>query len=117
MHALMLNLKKRVHTFRTKISYPTKNYIHMKKCSTREGTTFRERKRTRVSCEECGETMADSSLQNHMDRAHGKVLTKARGMDVSGGGLEVYKMSFTWILKSVDFLVEGLPAKAKPWEG
>ena len=36
-----------------------------------------------------------------------------RGVDVGGGGLEVYKVSFPWILKSVDCQVEGCPAKAK----
>ena len=36
-----------------------------------------------------------------------------RGVDVEGGGLEVYKVSFPWILKSVDCPVEGCPAKAK----
>ena len=34
-------------------------------------------------------------------------------MDVGGRGLEVYKVSFPRILKSVDCLMEGCPAKAK----
>ena len=34
-------------------------------------------------------------------------------MDVGGGGLEVYKVSFPWILKPVVFPVEGCPAKEK----
>ena len=57
--------------------------------------------------------MAASSLQNHTERAHGRVFPQVRGVDVGGGGLEVYKVSFTRILKSVDCLVEGCPAKAK----
>ena len=57
--------------------------------------------------------MAASSLRHHIERAHGRVLPQVRGVDVRGGGLEVYKVSFPWILKSVDCLVEGCPDKAK----
>ena len=57
--------------------------------------------------------MDASSLRHHMERAHGRLFLKVRGVEVGGGGLEVYKMSFPWILKLVDFPVEGLPAKAK----
>ena len=45
-----------------------------KRRSTGEGTTFWEIKRTRVIYEECGETMAASSLRHHMERAHGRLL-------------------------------------------
>ena len=62
-----------------------------KRQATGEGPTFWERKRTRVSCEECGETMAASSLRHHMERAHGRVLLKVRGVGVGRGGLKVYK--------------------------
>ena len=74
--------------------------------STWEGPNFRERKRTRIRYKECGETMAASSMQHHMEIAHGRVLLHMRGMDVGGGGLEVYKVSFPRILKSVDCPVE-----------
>ena len=57
--------------------------------------------------------MAASSLQNHTERAHGKVLLQVRGMYVGRGGLEVYKVSFPCILKLVDCLVEGCLAKEK----
>ena len=67
-----------------------------------------------VSCKECGETMAASSLRNNMERAHGRVSPKVRGVDVGGGGLEVYKVSFPRILKLVDCPVEGCLAKEKP---
>ena len=73
--------------------------------ATGEGPTFWERKRTRVRCEECSETMADSSLRHHMERAHGRVFPQVRGVDIGGGGLEVYKVSFPQILKLVDCLV------------
>ena len=72
---------------------------------------------TRVSCEKCGETMAASSLRHNMEKAQGIVLPQVRGVYVGGGGLEIYKMSFYWILKSVDCTVEGCLAKAKPREG
>ena len=48
-----------------------------------------------------------------MERAHGRVLPQVRGVDVRRRGLEVYKMSFTRILKLVDCPVEGFPDKAK----
>ena len=58
--------------------------------------------------------MAASYLQNHTDIAHGRLFPQVRGVDVGGGGLEVYEVSFTQILKSVDCPVEGCPAKEKP---
>ena len=36
-----------------------------------------------------------------------------RGLDVGGGGLEVYKVSFPRILKLVDCPVDGCPYEAK----
>ena len=50
-----------------------------------------------------------------MEREHVRVLPQVRGMDVGGGGLEVYKLSFHRILKLVDLLIEVCLAKAKPW--
>ena len=46
--------------------------------------------------------MAAFSLQHHMQRAHGRVFLQVRGVDVGGGGLDIYKVLFLWILKSVD---------------
>ena len=74
---------------------------------TGEGPTFRERNKTRVSCNYCGETMAASSLRQHMERAYGRVLPQVRGVDIWGGVLEVYKVLFPWILKLLDCPVEG----------
>ena len=48
-----------------------------------------------------------------MERKHGRVFPQVRGVDVGGGELEVYKVSFPRILKLVDCPVEGCPAKAK----
>ena len=70
--------------------------------ATGEGPTFRERNKTRLSCEECVETMAASSLRHHIDRAHVRVLPQVRGVDVGVVGLEVYKVSFIRILKLMD---------------
>ena len=55
--------------------------------------------------------MAASSLRHHTERAHVRVLPKVRGVDVGGGGLEVYKVSFPRILKLVECPVEGCPTK------
>ena len=69
---------------------------------TGEGETFKERKRSRVICTECGGTMAASSLRHHMEISHGIVLHHTRGMNVRGGCLETYVISFLWILKLVE---------------
>ena len=75
-----------------------------------EGPTFRERKRTRVSCEVWGGTMAASSLQHHIARQHGRVFPQVRGVDFGVGVQELYKLSVPQILKLVDCPVEGCPA-------
>ena len=49
-----------------------------------EGPTFQERNKTGVSCKECSETMYASSLKHHMERAHGRVLPKVRGVEGVG---------------------------------
>ena len=59
-------------------------------------------------CKECGETMAASSLQQNMERSHVRSLPHVRGVDVGGGGLEVYN-----ILKLVECPVDGCLAKEK----
>ena len=74
---------------------------------TGEGVTFRERNSTRLSCEVCGSTMAVSSLQNHLYRAYGKIMTQTRGVDVKGGGAETYVVSSQRIVKLVELPVEG----------
>ena len=57
---------------------------------------------TRVHCKECDKTMAASSLKNRTERAHGRVFKQVRGVDVGGGGMDIYKVSFHRILKLVD---------------
>ena len=80
---------------------------------TGEGPTFQERKRSRVSCDDCGGKMADYSLQHHLDRSHGLVLPQVRGVYIGGGGSDIYKVLLPQILKSVECLVKGYPERAK----
>ena len=63
-----------------------------KRRATREGPTFWERKRTRVSCEEGGGAMAAYSLRHNMERSYGIVLPQVRGADIRGRGPETYKV-------------------------
>ena len=67
--------------------------------ATGEGSKFRERKRTRLSCEECGAKIMASLLRHHIERTNGKVTTYTLGVDVGGGGLETYVVSFPHVLK------------------
>ena len=39
---------------------------------TGEGTSYRERKKIRVQCRECGEEMAFGSMAGHMRTQHGR---------------------------------------------
>ena len=48
-----------------------------------------------------------------MERLHGRVFLQVQGVDVEVGGLEVYKVSFPRILKFVECLVKGCPARGK----
>ena len=58
-----------------------------KRKATGEGPTFRESNRTRVRCEECGDTMAAYSIRHNMERANGIVLPQVKGVDFRLGGL------------------------------
>ena len=49
-----------------------------------EEETFRERKRMRVICIECGMTVETSSLKHHMSRLHGIYLPQIRVV-IEGG--------------------------------
>ena len=82
-----------------------------KRRATGEGATFRERKRTGVICAECGGTMPASSLRHHMERSHVIVMPQNRGVDVGGGGPEIYVVYFPRILKSVECPLEGCTAR------
>ena len=56
--------------------------------------------------------MSASSLRHHMKREHGRILPQVRGVDVGGGVMGVYKVSFPRILKLVECPVEGCSSKA-----
>ena len=70
--------------------------------STGEGLTFWDRKKTRVSCEECGGAMATSSLRHHIERSHFIVLPSIIALDLRGKGPETYKVLFLRILNLVE---------------
>ena len=54
--------------------------------ATGQEATFWDRKKTRVSCEECrGGAMAASSLRHHMEIVHVIVLPHTRGVNVGRG--------------------------------
>ena len=48
-----------------------------------------------------------------MKISHGRVLPQVRGVNVRGGRMEVYKVSFPRILNLMECPVEGCPDKAK----
>ena len=77
----------------------------------RRGRKFLERKKTRVSCEECEGEMSESSILHHMCRTHGIVPAQTRGVDVGGGGMETHVVSFTQVLKSVMCPVYRIPER------
>ena len=85
--------------------------VDYKRRATGEGATFQERKRTRVRCVECRGTMAESSIFHHIEISHGIVLPQIRDVDIGGGGLQTYVVSFPQILNMVEFPVEGCPAR------
>ena len=68
---------------------------------------FREINRSRVSCAECGVTVAVSSLKGHMERQHVSSLPQTREVKIGGGGGFTYVVSFPRVLKTVKFLVIG----------
>ena len=50
-----------------------------------EGVMFREINRSRVSCAECGVTVAVSSLKGHMERQHVSSLPQTREVKIGLG--------------------------------
>ena len=50
--------------------------------------------------------MTTSSLQHHTERVYGTFFPQVGGVHVEKGGLEVYKVSFSQFLKSLDCPVE-----------
>ena len=70
--------------------------------TTREGATFRERKRERASCTEYGVTVAASSVKGHMETKNDISIPQTREVGIGGRGEPVtYVVSFPWVLKTV----------------
>ena len=77
-----------------------------------DGAISRERKRFWVSCTECGVTVKQSYLKQHMESLHGICVPQTRGVDDKGEVPTTYVVSFSMILQSVRCLVTGCPAVA-----
>ena len=78
-----------------------------KRRATGEGDTFRERKKTRVSCKECVTTMAELLLLHHMERSNGIVIPHNRGVEFGRGVPETYVVSFPLVLNLVACAADG----------
>ena len=61
-----------------------------KRWETGEGATFREQKKTRVSYNKCGVTVAVSYLKTHMAQIHAICVLQKRGVSEVGGGQTTY---------------------------
>ena len=81
--------------------------VEYKQRVTGGGEMFWERKRTRVTCLECGAIMSASSIQLHMEQSHGVIASQTWGVHMGRGGPTTYVVSFTSILKSVECPVSG----------
>ena len=57
-----------------------------------------ERKKRRVSCTECGVTVAESYLNMHMAQIHGICVPQTRGFKKGVGGTTTYVVSFPRLL-------------------
>ena len=69
-----------------------------KKRATRKGSTFKDRKKTEVSCTECGVTVAVSYFKSRMARSHGICVPQTRGVNEVVGGPTTYVVSFPKVL-------------------
>ena len=79
---------------------------------TGEEETFREWKKTRVSCTVCGVTVSASYFKTHMTKNHGICVPQTRGVDEERGGPTIYVVSFPLVLQEVKFPVLGCPSVA-----
>ena len=83
---------------------------------TGEGPTYRERKRERVECGDCGKGMAAGSLETHRMVQHGKAKAAKwswTDADTGGGGKpSTYRIEFPTRGGTRGFPVEGCPGRA-----
>ena len=63
------------------------------------GATFRERKKTRVSCTMCGVAVVSSYLKARIARSHGIWVPHTRGVYEVGGGTSTYVVSFPRVVQ------------------
>ena len=76
-----------------------------------EGATYREHKILWVSFSECGVTVAQSYLNQHMASLHRLCVPQTRWVDKKGEVPTTYVMSFPHILQPVRCPVLGCPVK------
>ena len=69
-----------------------------KQQATGEGATFRERKKTWVSCTKCIVTVVASYLKTHMMQIHVICIPQTRGVDEVGGGPTTSMVFFPRVL-------------------
>ena len=81
--------------------------VAYKRRSTGEGSTFRNRKKTRVRFSACGLTVAASYLKVDMASSHGICIPQKRGINEVVGGSTTYMVSFPRVLHEVIFPVPG----------
>ena len=72
-----------------------------------------ERKKRRVSCTECGVTVAESYLNMHMAQIHGICVPHKRGVNKLGGWPTTYVVSLSRVLQEEKCLVMGCSEVAR----
>ena len=77
---------------------------------TGEGEKYRDRNMLQVSYAECGVTVAQSYLKQHMVSLHGLCAPQTRGVNEKGERHTTYMLSLPRILHSVRYPVPGFPA-------
>ena len=80
--------------------------------ATVEGETFREKKGIRISCSECGLTVAASSQKHHTARQNRVSAPQTIWFDEGGGEPTTYVVSLPWVLNMVKCPVTGCTAVA-----
>ena len=78
-----------------------------KRRATGEGDTFREQKKTSVSCKDCVTAMSELLFLHQMERSHRIVMLQTQEVDVGGGVPEIYAVPFSQVLKSMACPVGG----------
>ena len=77
-----------------------------------EGATFRERKKTQVSCTKCGVTVATSYLKTYTEITHDICVPQTRGVEEVRGGTTTYMVSLYRMLQEVKCPMLGCPEVA-----